>query len=75
MTWHNPKLAQAAQQWRMAQGALVRSQRPISFRDEESSSPHAHAVCANEVDKTALQLRASHALSECLRISRQADNP
>lgn len=71
MTWQNPKLAQAARQWRLAQGALVRSQRPILVRDEESSSPR--AVSAAEADRTALQLRASRAMSECLRLSRQAD--
>lgn len=70
MTWRNPELAEAALQWRIAQSAALRSQRPISVRDEEASSP---MPLAGGEDSALLQRRATQALARCLRINRLAD--
>lgn len=73
MTWRNPQLPQAAEQWRMAQGAVIRTQRRIRVLDEESSSPVPKASRAG--DLALLVAQANKALSECLRLNRQADKP
>jgi hypothetical protein len=60
MTWRNPQLPQATEQWRMAQGAVIRTQRRIRVLDEESRSP----VPKDSGDLTSLVAQANKALSE-----------
>lgn len=72
MTWRNPQLSSAAQQWRIAQGAVNQAQWRIRVRDEESSSP-VPSRGERPADMKALVAQANNALSECLRIARQAD--
>ncbi len=71
MTWRNPQLTPATQQWRMAQGAVLHAQRRIRVRDEESVSPV--PAKARPADLPVLVAQANNALAECLRIARQAD--
>lgn len=73
MTWRNPQLPQATEQWRIAQGAVIRTQRRIRVLDEESRSPVPKAASSGDLD--VLVAQANKALSECLRLNRQADKP
>lgn len=70
MTWRNPQLSAAAHEWRTAQGAVIQARRRIRVLDEEcSSTPPAHPGAQ---DVTVLEAQANQALSECLRLVRQA---
>ncbi|HEY1229834.1 MAG TPA: hypothetical protein VGF26_21185 [Ramlibacter sp.] len=71
MTWQNPELSTAARTWRTAQSAVLQAQRKIRVLDEECSDPRPARPVAGDV--TLLEAQAKHALSECLRIARQAD--
>lgn len=71
MTWLNPQLAAAAREWRTAQSAVIQARRAIRVLDEECSSPRPARPGARDVAD--LEAQAHRALSECLRITRQAD--
>ncbi|WP_427912918.1 hypothetical protein ACPWT1_20205 [Ramlibacter sp. MMS24-I3-19] len=70
MTWRNPQLTAAAHEWRTAQCAVIQARRVIRVLDEECSSPAPARASAGDV--AILEARANQALSECLRITRQA---
>ena len=71
MTWQNPRLADAALQWRIAQNAVARAKHTFRVSDEERSAPLPGRPGAADV--TALERHANQALAECLRLARQAD--
>ena len=76
MTWRNPQLSQAAQQWRLAQNELFQVQRKIRVRDEESSSAVPERASTPSLRSAEMLAdEANRALALCLRIARQADAP